>query len=58
MYPRERVLLGELHLLRRRLDVMLGEFAGVTGENLRLAAVLGCPLHDLDEARDAWLVAP
>ena len=27
-YPRERVVLGELHLLRGRLDEMLGEVAG------------------------------
>ena len=33
-FPRERVLLGELHLLRGRLDEMLGEVAQVieTGE--------------------------
>jgi DNA-binding response OmpR family regulator len=29
IYPRERVVLGELHLLRGRLDEMLGEVAGV-----------------------------
>lgn len=28
-FPRERVVLGELHLLRSRLDALLGEVAGV-----------------------------
>ena len=40
-YPRERVVLGELHLLRGRLDAMLGEVAG---------AILGD-----DQAQEGWL---
>jgi DNA-binding response OmpR family regulator len=32
-YPRERVVLGELHLLRGRLDEMLGEVAQVIGSS-------------------------
>jgi DNA-binding response OmpR family regulator len=40
-YPRERVVLGELHLLRGRLDEMLGEVAGA--------------IERSDHAEEGWL---
>lgn len=40
-YPRERVVLGELHLLRGRLDELLGEVAGVIARS--------------DHAAEGWL---
>jgi DNA-binding response OmpR family regulator len=40
-YPRERVVLGELHLLRGRLEEMLGEVAGV--------------IERSDRAEEGWL---
>ena len=42
-FPRERVVLGELHLLRGRLDEVLGEVARVieTGEQADEALAAG-----------------